>query len=53
VVDAAARLRPGAYGVFTLKLDASEAVTHVDHAIKIFGARFKLEFARQLQHNPA
>jgi 23S rRNA (cytidine2498-2'-O)-methyltransferase len=51
MVDAAARLRPGAYGVFTLKLDAPDAVNQVDRAIKIFGARFELEFARQLQHN--
>jgi 23S rRNA (cytidine2498-2'-O)-methyltransferase len=51
MVDAAARLRPGAYGVFTLKLDAPDAVNQIDRSIKIFGARFEVEFARQLQHN--
>ena len=51
MADAAARLHPGGHAIVTLKLDAPDAVNQVDRALKIFGTRYDVEFARQLQHN--
>jgi 23S rRNA (cytidine2498-2'-O)-methyltransferase len=51
MVDAADRLNPGGYAIVTLKLDAPDAVNQVDRALKTFGTRYDVVFARQLQHN--
>jgi 23S rRNA (cytidine2498-2'-O)-methyltransferase len=51
MVDAARHLRPGAYGIATLKLDAADAVRQVDRALGILSRAYDIEFARQLQHN--
>jgi 23S rRNA (cytidine2498-2'-O)-methyltransferase len=51
MLDAAAHLRPGAYGIVTLKLDAADAVRQVDRALGILDRSYDIEFARQLQHN--
>jgi 23S rRNA (cytidine2498-2'-O)-methyltransferase len=51
MVDAAAHLRPGAYGIATLKLDAADAVRQVDRALGILDRAYEIQFARQLQHN--
>jgi 23S rRNA (cytidine2498-2'-O)-methyltransferase len=51
MLDVADHLRPGAYGIVTLKLDAADAVAQVDRALRILGGAYDIEFARQLQHN--